>query len=322
MDSLTGHTKLIEACPLVLHPKVSYPESVNPLLNSDHKTAETREEKMVEQKHLIKTFGRVQGVKFFEKKDSLKVEADQTEEKIMFAADNVKVDLLAPEPTQQPVDILPPRHDLAATKEQVYLVSDILSILEMKQLEEAGERVLAECRDKTETDRMVKTRLLSRLGGYLLYGCATSRRDPGHKPAILLYMEGIIKFSRLRPGDMAKGPKILQEFLPPSIGKKIFDTFSDGSRGAGNRLVTPELRDKALCYVIVLALLAGDFSIEMNLLSESVFAKSDHLKKLVAMVGAHMVSDTQKMAQFITLKLPLATFNINYVGMKKKGRKN
>ena len=40
----------------------------------------------------------------------------------------------------------------------------------------------------------------------------------------------------------------------------------------------------------------------------------------VSMVGAHLVSDSITQSQFIVLKLPLATFQTNYVPMKKKGR--
>jgi len=39
---------------------------------------------------------------------------------------------------------------------------------------------------------------------------------------------------------------------------------------------------------------------------------ADHLKKLVAIVGAYMVASSKEMAQYIVLKLPLAQFDINY----------
>ena len=40
-----------------------------------------------------------------------------------------------------------------------------------------------------------------------------------------------------------------QKFVPLSIGKKIFDNFGTGEQ---KNLVTPEMQDKAICYVIVL----------------------------------------------------------------------
>ena len=39
------------------------------------------------------------------------------------------------------------------------------------------------------------------------------------------------------------------------------------------------------------------------------------------MVGAHLVSDSVTQSQFIVLKLPLASFDVNYVPKKKGGRK-
>ena len=127
--------------------------------------------------------------------------------------------------------------------------------------------------------------------------------------------------------------------MPLSIGKKIFDSFGSGEK---KNLTTPELLDKAICYVIVLGesvrtnlismhpiflyqlshsgLLASKLQLETILLTESVFVrvrhwlyvqvannselfKADHLKKLVAMVGAHMVADNQKILLKVTLCL-------------------
>ena len=61
--------------------------------------------------------------------------------------------------------------------------------------------------------------------------------------------------------------------------------------------------------------------LDASLLSESIRVRPDHLKKLVSMVGGHLVSDSVTQSQFIVLKLPLSTFNVDYVGKKKGGRK-
>ena len=127
---------------------------------------------------------------------------------------------------------------------------------------------------------------ISKFGLKLLLECLACPGDLGNKPAIVIYMEGIIKFTKLRPGDRNKGPPSLQvvliarsqiqlelwqlrastgnnpeifrynlnlpfeqKFVPLSIGKKIFDNFGSGEQ---KNLVTPEMQDKAICYVIVL----------------------------------------------------------------------
>ena len=44
----------------------------------------------------------------------------------------------------------------------------------------------------------------------------------------------------------------------------------------------------------------------------------DHLKKIVAMVGAQLSNDSVNQSQFIVLKLHLANFDVNYVRSRKK----
>ena len=54
---------------------------------------------------------------------------------------------------------------------------------------------------------------ISKFGLRLLLECLACPGDLGNKPAIVLYMEGIIKFTKLRPGDRNKGPASLQVVL-------------------------------------------------------------------------------------------------------------
>ena len=65
----------------------------------------------------------------------------------------------------------------------------------------------------------------------------------GRSPSLALYTEGIIKFSKLRLGDLKRGEKSLQPWLPMMLKKKIFNTFSQSS-GGNNKVVTPELKDR------------------------------------------------------------------------------
>ena len=72
----------------------------------------------------------------------------------------------------------------------------------------------------------------------------------GRSPSLALYTEGIIKFSKLRLGDLKRGEKSLQPWLPMMLKKKIFNTFSQSS-GGNNKVVTPELKDRwANCKLV------------------------------------------------------------------------
>ena len=58
--------------------------------------------------------------------------------------------------------------------------------------------------------KLLADKQISKFGAKLLSECLASPGDLGDKPAIVLYMEGIIKFTKLRPGDRNKGPASLQ----------------------------------------------------------------------------------------------------------------
>ena len=184
-----------------------------------------------------------------------------------------------------------------------------------------------------------KSKELSPLGGVIFRTFMKSSGNLGDKVALALYMEGIIRFSKLRQGELRRGEKALPRFLPKNVKTKILSQFSH-TTGGRSRVVTPDLKDKAICHIMVLALLINSLKLgkvfpqrrhmtrfnwilllDASLLSESIRVRPDHLKKLVSMVGGHLVSDSVTQSQFIILKLPLSTFNMDYVGKKKGGRK-
>ena len=82
----------------------------------------------------------------------------------------------------------------------------------------------------------------------------------GDKVALALYMEGIIRFSKLKQGELSRGEKALPNFLPNNVKKKILSLFAL-STGGRSRVVTPDLKDKAVCHIMVLALLINSLKL-------------------------------------------------------------
>jgi hypothetical protein len=115
---------------------------------------------------------------------------------------------------------------------------------------------------------------------------------------------------------MRRAERSLQQFLPVSAKKKLVSLFLQTT--GDTTLVTPELKDRAVCYTIVFALLANTFRLDTSLLSESIRVRADQLKKLVMMVGATTMSDSMSQGQTIVLRLPLSTFSMEYVPKAKK----
>ena len=56
----------------------------------------------------------------------------------------------------------------------------------------------------------MKEKQISKLGAHLFSECLSRVGDLGSKPALAIYMEGIIRFTKLRPGERKKGPCSLQ----------------------------------------------------------------------------------------------------------------
>lgn len=313
----TGKTRLIEANGAVMVPTVSAPATLNPLLlEPDTKKDQTWQEKRESGKHLIKAFGQAKGQRFYEQQDRMKVEADQVEDKVARAAGGVTEDKLAAAAPVVEIVIVPPTNREAKRKEDVFNLNDLLTVSEQDSLADAAETVLSEYNSATELDRGVKERIFSPLGVKLLSDCLASSGDIRGKSAIILYLEAIIKFTKLRPGEFKKGYRSLQSFIPLGVKKKVWDLFTTGPNN--NRCLSPEVQDRAVCYIITLALLATNYKLDLSLLTESIRTRLDKLKKLITMLGASMHADSFTQQNSVVLRLPLATFNVAYSWKKKK----
>lgn len=116
-----------------------------------------------------------------------------------------------------------------------------------------------------------KSKELSPLGGVIFRKFMKSSGDLGDKVGLALYMEGIIRFSKLRQGELCRGEKALPRFLPKSVKTKILSLFSLTS-GGRSRVVTPDMKDKAVCHIMVLALLINSLKLgNVHICSETKF---------------------------------------------------
>ena len=244
-NKVTGKTRLVEANEVVLKPEVVYPKSTNPILLQDsaHEN-KSLAEKIEASKHLIKSFGQAKGQRFYDQQERMKVESTQVEDKVLKAAGVVAEDKLEAAPKVEEVTIIPKRNNEAKRTDQVYKVEDQLTQTELKQLRDKAEVTLQDWSTEEDVKKAQKERMLSPLGVELFLKFLNSSGELGDKVALTLYMEGIIKFTKLRQGELKTGERKLQEFLPVSIKKKIFSVFTQLS-GHNNRNITPELKDRS-----------------------------------------------------------------------------
>lgn len=319
-DKETGQTTLVETNSLVLTPQVTVPLTKNPTLNQEVQEKNTLSQRIEASKHLIKSFGQQKGNRFYEQQERMKIDSSQAQDRVEKAATTVDVSMLETGTVNDPnigkESLVPPRNISASTADGVYNVDKILTGQEMDLLQEAANQVLNNYDSLAKLKEAQKDKLLSGLGVALFSKILESKLQDSKQAAVILYLEGIIKFSRLRIGELRKGVRSLQSFIPMSIRQKIVDCFSQVS--GSDRVINPELEDKAKCYIIVLGLLAQSLSLDVSLLTESIWVRPDHLKKLVGLVGARMVADSQGQGQKIALKLPLVTFNMEMMRKRKR----
>ena len=146
----------------------------------------------------------------------MKVDTMQIEDNITKAADDVTLEDVPEAQKGSDVSVIPKRNEEAKSAYDVYLVKDLLTETELNELIKrfwkfflwlislltvvifSGEGVLQDWKSEEELDVAQKAKEISPLGAYLLKKIINSSEDVGDKVALALYMEGIIKLSKLK----------------------------------------------------------------------------------------------------------------------------
>ena len=126
-------------------------------------------------------------------------------------------------------------------------------------------------------------------------------------------MEAIINFIGLRARELNKGARGMQDFVPFEIRQKVFNLFTNDQNS-----IVPTTRDSAICYVIVLSLMANKYCVEFSDLTSSIRVKAEQLKKLVKVTGARFQTDLPTQKTFVVLKIPLDFFDPSATVRKAK----
>eukprot|EP00088_Acartia_fossae_P005645 TRINITY_DN1254_c0_g1_i10.p1 TRINITY_DN1254_c0_g1~~TRINITY_DN1254_c0_g1_i10.p1 ORF type:complete len:412 (-),score=76.42 TRINITY_DN1254_c0_g1_i10:72-1307(-) len=322
-DKATGKTRLVEALNMVLKPKVTPPASKNPVLLAAAEAGETdadsKEAKTETNKLLIKKFGQKKGQNYYANKEKLAVDENDTQERVKMAVGEVdEQDIVTVKPeagASMAASLIPPRDETAQKPSDIYRVEHLLTEREVEDCVAAFENFKETYNTPELIDEGVKNKLIQPIGGYFLKQLI-SKESADTSCALVLYLDTLVKFIRLKPFDLAKGFKCLPDHLPVSLKRKVFDNFSSGL--PQRKIITPELKDKAICHVIILSLMINGCKTDVKLLTESIRVEPRNMKKLVAITGAHLESDPELGQQRIILRKNLASFDLSYISRKRK----
>jgi len=336
-NKATGKTRLIEALNMSLKPKVTPPQSRNPVLleaENEAKSAgkstlddkELREERLNKTKELAQKFGQKSQKTFFNKMESQAVDAADTAERVKKAISDVELtDLLsAPVVSAEAGDLIPPRDEHAVRATEIYRIEHVLTEKEVIDLTAACKELLNKHSTLEAIGQAVKGKFLTPIGGHFIKlqlprKNIIAEAEKDDMAALVVYLDTLVSFLNMRPNAISRGFRSFKPHVPHSLIQKIFETFCSGQKE--NRIITPQLKDKAICHVIILGLMIGAASMDLKLITESLRLDAKYLPSLVSVTGAHVVNDVASGQQKIVLRKQLASFDPNFKSKGKRGDK-
>lgn len=199
---------------------------------------------------------------------------------------------------------LPPCNRSATDAKQVYNLDDIFTKIERDSVVEEANKILAEPPDVNNSRYSFYFNMLFQKMGSSVKVLPVQ---------CLLYADCIMKFLKIHPKELKKRD-IVELICPYSelVGNKILDTFT-----LPGRVRSSQMRDKAICYLIVITLLACNYLIDLDLLSQSVGCLG--MKKLGPIARAIGLSPKTKDMWQLRIPLPeIPTFSFNKRSHKKR----
>ncbi|XP_063222836.1 uncharacterized protein LOC134531147 isoform X2 [Bacillus rossius redtenbacheri] len=204
-------------------------------------------------------------------------------------------------------ELLPPRNPEATGVSQVYELTNILSAEELESLDIICDEVLTEPKSYIRHSP-------SHLFDHCLIALLVNQDRTRLKA--LLYADCLIKFVRLNVKDLSKKDLVLCPYSV-LISNNILNNFTTSVGNKRNRPLTH--RDKALCHIIVLGLLACGYQLDLKPLVKSFqrvgLAKLQALSRVVGAVPSKNKPDV------IELKFPVTSMR-ETIRHTKIGRKN
>ncbi|KAL3275820.1 hypothetical protein HHI36_020564 [Cryptolaemus montrouzieri] len=251
---------------------------------------------------LNKQFGSKRTKRNTEQKERLKLDIENVKEQLEQTVSAIKMDesfLNSAKPVESEITYKPPINRDASTIERVYELENLIpeNVLQALQV---------------EVDSIVESDDIDSLG---LFGFCkenievlkeTSSDTRRYK--IFVYINYLMKFLATPAKNISK--KFVVCNTSPEVNAHILDNFSVFS--GTNRTRPMSMRDKSICYILVLAMLALNYNLDLELLSKDIKMGIKKLQEISRILGF-----TTNGPKSVTLKLPLPPPIVTNVRRKK-----
>ncbi|KAK7068480.1 hypothetical protein SK128_006107 [Halocaridina rubra] len=304
LDKKTGKMKLVEMSSYTLYPNLpTFIES-----EPDLPLEETYTEK---QRKIISEFGSKKANKAYSQAQMVKVDPEGMAEAIHQASTSVEVTeddlnhLITNEESY--LALLPECDRNASTPEEVYKLEWIAPDDFLAHYETVGRQHLkSELKfDETYSSLM---KVIAAIAKFELDDESQIRQV-----CLALYIEDLIRFSRLKSWELRKGTPVLQD-CPERVKYYIFHTYTS-ERG---KVFSATDKDRLLCCILVLSLIGCKYEVFTTTLIESLQMNIKKLNLLMKAIGATYMRESN----CYKLKFPLTRLTKSYKkisrSMKKK----
>ncbi|PSN34062.1 hypothetical protein C0J52_12818 [Blattella germanica] len=273
---------------------------------------ESRTVTEVEKDHtyeLSRKFGTKRSKRTIEQYEHMRTDADLMEQKLKEISANVVVDsgILESQREVKERDYMPPVNRNAERLEDVYKLSDILTSKEMDLLKQEAVQIM------TNPEKYEKSSFTS-FFGICLENLSTLEPDKEkllEGVAILVYVELLLKFLHANAKVVSS-----KYYSSCSFSKEIHDRIMEDFTitSANGRTRPLAMRDKIICYIIVLALIVNKYRLNLEYLVAERIPKTrlHHLSSLLGTVKG------PKDANVIILRLPLPPVQKRESMLRKK----
>jgi hypothetical protein len=250
-------------------------------------------------------FGSKRQQRSLENYKRMHADTDALKDKLKGVIDSMSVeDHLQPVVTTSDEGYLPPINRAATTVDDVYNLHAIVSAVELASLKNEAIKILNEPQEKMYSEFFWKT-----LPNMLELG---DNQQVVEGVCGLLYAELIIKFLNVPIKKLHRQKFPICPFSE-EINTKIMNTFTLHS--PTGRLRPNSLKDKAVCYLIVLGLLLTQFKLDLEPLSKALGSSLKRLQQLSSQVGA---VSSSRASSTVVLKLPLPPPKERLIVLKKR----
>ncbi|XP_074619374.1 DNA-directed RNA polymerase I subunit RPA49-like isoform X1 [Acropora palmata] len=219
----------------------------------------------------------------------LKNKVDKVGEKVADVVDAISSETLdETDGVTEQYSYIPPFNADATTAAEVYVFDEIITPIEFDILQKTSLEF-----QNTNSEKVKEWRAQHRFPEYILQHLEVMPVNPTkrlHQSCCLLYLSYMMKLYHLTYKDLKRKDPLIE--VPDVIKNRLFSLFS--IEKGKSRAIPKRLKDKLVSYILVLALIIDDYSLEYSVILKDLGMAASRLKFHLKAIGC-VVNSTRRL---------------------------